>query len=155
MNFSGGPATPKDYIGIFKKGETPGVDVLTDYLYVGGKGAGSVTFTTNLPDGEYFLSLYINDSYTEVSNRVAFKVGTPPSTDPKLTADKASYREGFPVTLSWANTPGGAKDWIGIYRVGMTPGPTPSVGLEICANQVGQRPIHRACEGQLLRGVHD
>lgn len=127
VSFSGGPATPKDYIGIFKKGETPGVDVLTDYLYVGGKGAGSVQFTTDLPEGEYFLSLYINDSYTEVSNRVAFKVGAPASTDPTLKSDKASYREGFPVTVSWANTPGGAKDWIGVYRVGMTPGPNPSL----------------------------
>lgn len=77
VNFSNGPATPKDYVGIFKKGETPGVDVLTDYLYVGGKGTGSVKFTTDLPVGEYFLSLYINDSYTEVSNRANFVVRSP------------------------------------------------------------------------------
>lgn len=127
VNFSNGPATQKDYIGIFKKGETPGVDVLTDYLYVGGKGSGSVTFTTDLPEGEYFLSLYINDSYTEVSNRVAFKVGDPASTNATLAADKTSYRAEFPVTLTWANTPGGSKDWIGIYRVGMTPGPDASL----------------------------
>jgi hypothetical protein len=147
VNFSGGPATPKDYIGIFKKGEAPGVDVLTDYLYVGGKGAGSVTFTTNLPAGEYFLSLYINDSYTEVSNRVAFKVGAPASTDPTLTADKTSYREGVPVTLTWANTPGGAKDWIGIYRAGMTPGPDPSLTWIYAPTSSGNAPFTGLAKG--------
>ncbi|BDS06003.1 hypothetical protein NT6N_10430 [Oceaniferula spumae] len=75
VTFSDGPGTPKDWMGIFKKGETPGLDVLTAYLYVGGNAEGDVTFTLpDLPEGEYFLALFINDSYTEVSNRYFFTV---------------------------------------------------------------------------------
>ncbi len=101
--------------------------MLVDYLYVAGKPAGSVTFTTDIPEGEYFVALYINDSYTEVSNRVAFRVGTATGPTPRVSTDKQSYRQGLPVVASWANTPGGAKDWIAVYRPDMTPGPTPSL----------------------------
>jgi hypothetical protein len=139
VNFSNGPGTPKDYMGIFKKGATPGVDVLVDYLYVDGKPTGSVTFTTDIPDGEYFLALYINDSYTEVSNRVDFKVGNGSSPTPALHSDKVSYRQGLPVVLSWANTPGGAKDWIGVYRVGTSPGAgSPSVMWKYAPTSSGE-----------------
>ncbi|MDF2692765.1 MAG: phosphohydrolase, partial [Labilithrix sp.] len=71
--FSDGPAIAKDYVGIFKKGATPGIDKLVSYLYFGGAASGSVAFT-DLPAGEYFAALYTNDSYTEVSNRVDFTV---------------------------------------------------------------------------------
>jgi hypothetical protein len=139
VNFSGGPGTPKDYLGIFKKGATPGVDVLVDYLYVDGKPSGNVTFTTNIPDGDYFVALYINDSYTEVSNRVEFRVGSGTSPTPTLTSDKASYRQGNPVVLTWANTPGGSKDWIGVYRSGTSPGPgSPSLMWKYATTSAGQ-----------------
>ncbi|MBP7950675.1 MAG: fibronectin type III domain-containing protein [Verrucomicrobiales bacterium] len=72
--FSGGAGTPKDFIGIFVRGATPGVDRLVTYLYVGGGTAGSVTFKDLLPAGDYFAALFINDSYTEISNRVDFTV---------------------------------------------------------------------------------
>jgi acid phosphatase type 7 len=74
VNFSNGPGTPKDYMGIFTAGATPGVERLVTYLYVGGVPNGSVTFTDDLPAGDYFLALFINDSYTEVSNRINFSV---------------------------------------------------------------------------------
>lgn len=128
VNFANGPGTPKDYIGIFRAGATPGVDVLVDYLYVDGRASGNVTFTNDLPDGDYFLALYINDSYTEVSNRVAFRVGNGSTPTPTLRADRNSYRQGLPVVVNWANTPGGTRDWIGIYRAGGNPGSSnPSV----------------------------
>lgn len=74
ITFSNGAGTPKDYIGIFTRGATPGVDRLVTYLYVGGKTGGNVTFTERLPAGEYFLALFINDSYTDISNRLEFTV---------------------------------------------------------------------------------
>jgi hypothetical protein len=73
-SFTGGAGTPKDYIGIFVRGATPGVDRLVTYLYVGGATKGGVTFIDRLPAGEYYLALFINDSYTEISNRVEFTV---------------------------------------------------------------------------------
>jgi hypothetical protein len=73
VNFSNGPGTAKDYLGIFKKGAVPGVDELVTYLYVDGKTDGSVTFPT-LPAGDYMVALYINDSYTAVSGQYNFTI---------------------------------------------------------------------------------
>jgi len=77
--FSGGAGTPKDYLGLFVRGAAPGVDRLVTYLYVGGGTTGSITFSDQLPAGDYFLALFINDSYTEISNRVDFTVTGGPS----------------------------------------------------------------------------
>jgi len=75
VSFANGPGTPKDYIGIFPAGAVPGETMLVAYLYVQGNATGHVTFTNGLPAGSYFAALYINDSYTEASNRVSFTVG--------------------------------------------------------------------------------
>lgn len=75
VSFSGGPGIAKDWMGLFRKGETPGPDPLTAYLYVDGRVDGSVTFEQpELPPGEYFVALFTDDSYTEVSNRFYFSV---------------------------------------------------------------------------------
>jgi hypothetical protein len=102
VNFSEGPGTPKDWIGIFKVGETPGVDVLTAYLYVAGATQGSVTFhLPDLPPGDYFLALFINDSYTEVSNRFLFNVAGKPA----LEFEEAKL-EGNQIRLRWKSESG-------------------------------------------------
>lgn len=104
VNFKDGPGTPKDWVGIFKAGETPGEDVLTAYLYVGGRTQGNVTFELpDLPPGEYFTSLFINDSYTEVSPRFPFTIGA--ATDFKI---KESRIDGGRLHLEWDSEPGRA-----------------------------------------------
>lgn len=78
VNFSGGPGIPKDWIGVFAAGSTPGIDELIAYLYFAGATSGSVTFDLPaLPAGDYFVAMFTNDSYTEVSNRFAFSVVAP------------------------------------------------------------------------------
>lgn len=73
VNFSGGPGIPKDWIGLFATGSTPGLDPLLAYLYFEGRTAGSVTFRLpTLAVGGYFVAMFTNDSYTEVSNRFPF-----------------------------------------------------------------------------------
>jgi hypothetical protein len=76
MQFSGGPGTPKDWLGIFEAAANPSSDPLTAFLYVDGQPAGQKSFDGQLlpPPGSYFCALFINDSYTEVSNRVYFDV---------------------------------------------------------------------------------
>jgi hypothetical protein len=72
-----GPGTPKDWLGIFDSTANPQVDPLTSYTYVDGLPAGTqVLQDTSLPSvpGSYFISLFINDSYTEVSNRCYFRI---------------------------------------------------------------------------------
>ncbi len=80
VDFVNSPGLPKDWIGIFKQGENPGIDVLTAYQYFGGSTSGSVTFKLpDLPPGNYFAAMFTNDSYTEVSNRLPFVVAAPVS----------------------------------------------------------------------------
>jgi hypothetical protein len=74
VHFSNGPGTPKDYLGIFKKGAVPGVDELVTYLYVDGKTDGTVTFPGSIPAGDYYVALFINDSYTAVSRQFDFTI---------------------------------------------------------------------------------
>lgn len=78
VNFSGGPGIPKDWIGVHAAGTTPGLTPLLAYLYFAGATAGAVTFTLpELPPGDYFVSMFTNDSYTEVSNRFHFTIVAP------------------------------------------------------------------------------
>jgi hypothetical protein len=75
FRFEDGPGTPKDYIGIYKEGDVYGVDELTHYLYVNGEVFGTVEWENhNLPAGNYYAHLFINDSYDAVSNKVEFTV---------------------------------------------------------------------------------
>jgi hypothetical protein len=102
VHFSNGPGIPKDWIGIFKEGETPGVNVLTSYLYFDGAASGSVTFhLPDLPPGNYFLAMFTNDSYTEVSNRVTFTV----SGKAPLEFEQAGL-EGNEMRLRWKSQSG-------------------------------------------------
>ena len=40
LSFSGGPGNAKDWVGIYKEGQTPGDDSSTQYKYVDGKTSG-------------------------------------------------------------------------------------------------------------------
>jgi hypothetical protein len=122
--FENGPGIPKDYLGIFHLGDTPGVDKLVAYYYFEGKASGSVHVTDDLADGNYFVAMFTNDSYDEVSNRVEFSVGDSSLPPPAATlaVNKGQFFDTEAVELNWANTPGGAKDWIGIYKAGQVPG---------------------------------
>jgi len=128
--FSNGAGTAKDYIGVFNKGAVnlgAAGEELVAYQYVDGQATGSIQFDQALPKGQYFLSLFINDSYTEISNRVYFGVGEAYVPDPEITLPKTdfTYREDIPV--SYANGTGLSVDWIGLYKSDVEPGPTPSV----------------------------
>ncbi len=102
VDFTDGPGIPKDWIGIFKEGDDPGLDVLTAYEYFGGATSGSVTFKLpDLPPGNYFAAMFTNDSYTEVSNRLPFVVA-PPEVFPLEQAHLA----GNEIFLRWKTEPG-------------------------------------------------
>lgn len=45
---------------------------------------------------------------------------------PAISTEFWNYRVGEAVRLSFTNTPGGSTDWVGLYRPGQVPGPTPS-----------------------------
>ncbi len=74
------PGIVKDWLGIYHSGDDPDNDPLLIYAYFDGVAHGSKTLTDTLvPDaaGDYFIVMFTNDSYTEVSNREYFSVIDP------------------------------------------------------------------------------
>lgn len=115
--YENGPGIATDWIGIYRKGDTPGPVASTTWQYVTGVN-GSRNFTFNLPVGEWFAAFFTADGYTEIAPRVPFYIGNPVT----LAPGKESHGEGETVNITFSNAPAGAKDWIGIYRTGTSPG---------------------------------
>ncbi|MDB2385419.1 fibronectin type III domain-containing protein, partial [Polaribacter sp.] len=85
ISFVDGPGKEKDWIGIYNSDDDPNIDPLLTYKYFDGLANGTTTISetegtsgqpNQLPDvtGNYFLVMFIDDSYEEVSNRVYFDV---------------------------------------------------------------------------------
>jgi len=116
VNYRNGPGNAKDWIGIYKSGETPGPNLSTDWKYVDGS-----TGTLNLQvaeAGKYFIAFFENDGYTELAERISLYVGE----IPVLSLSKAGYAVGEDIQVSYSNAPGFPKDWLGIYNLNDTPG---------------------------------
>lgn len=73
--YQDGPGTPKDWVGLFKEGKVVGVDELDAFYYTYSATDGFITIKPgDLTAGTYFCSLYINDSYDEISPRITFTI---------------------------------------------------------------------------------
>ncbi len=79
LSFSGGPSNAKDWVGIYKKGETPGDVSSTSWLYVDGtrlssqgKSSGQLVFE-GIPLGNYEAHFLENDLY-EIIASTAFVI---------------------------------------------------------------------------------
>lgn len=71
------PGIVKDWLGIYNEGDNPNSDPLISYQYFNGVAEGSATITPeNMPStaGNYYIVMFTNDSYNEVSNRVSFQM---------------------------------------------------------------------------------
>ncbi len=71
------PGIVKDWLGIYNDGDDPNIDPLLIYTYFGGVTTGTITLEDTLvptAPGDYFIVMFTNDSYTEVSNREYFTV---------------------------------------------------------------------------------
>lgn len=123
-----GTGLAKDWIGIYKKGDSPGSGTghvaSQTYLYVNATSpntlsSGSLSFTNTLTaNKEYFAAFFTNDGYTEIAPRVSFYVGATPT----LSIPQTSYATGASVAISYSGAPGvNGSDWIGVYKVGDTP----------------------------------
>lgn len=120
-SYANGPGISTDWIGIYLQGQTPGGPPSTVWSYVSGtSGVEDFQLTTA---GQYFAAFFTNDGYTEVAPRVNFYAGPIPI----VTTDTNFYNSGNSVDVHFANAPGFADDWIGVYKVGMVPGVDASV----------------------------
>ena len=130
--FKNGPANPKDWIGIYKKGETPGKgSYSTDWKYVNSS-SGTVTLKADKP-GEYFAVLFSNDGYTEITERVWVYVTSIPVT----TTSKTTYTENESIVVNFSHAPSFLNDWIGIYKLNDTPGMVGSTDWKYVSGENG------------------
>lgn len=119
VSFTDGPGNQRDWIALYKVGQTPGSASQSQlWTYLNGQRSGTVTFNGLTQPGRYYATFLENDGYTELAGRKEFYVG-PLVT---LSSNAQTYASGSPVILSFANGPQLANDWIGIYKVGQTPG---------------------------------
>ncbi|MFA6059909.1 MAG: fibronectin type III domain-containing protein [Taibaiella sp.] len=121
VTFSNGSPNPNAWIGIYKKGQTPGSATPSQtWQYTNGAN-GTKSFTLSASN-EYFVA-YFDNAYNEIADRVPFYYG--PS--PVLSTSSTNYNVGQTVPISYSSCPALANDWIGVYKIGMTPGGPASI----------------------------
>ena len=132
ITFVDGPGNAKDWIGVYPPDAQPGPTPSTIWQYVDGTRSGTrgvkegtLVFPNGLSlGGDWLAYFFVNDSYTRLDTNL-FRVIDPSS--PALRIAKRRYATGESISVSFTNGPAGAKDWIGIYKAGQTPGSsTPS-----------------------------
>lgn len=122
VTFSNGSPDPNAWIGIYKKGQTPGASTPSQTWQYTNSTNGILAFTLSSAN-EYFVAYFGNSGYTEVATRKSFYYG--PS--PVLTTSAPNYSVGQTVPITYSNGPALANDWIGVYKIGMTPGGPASI----------------------------
>lgn len=117
VTFSNGPTNPAAWIGIYKKGQTPGNATPSSTWHNTNGSSGVLNFTLSQAN-EYYAAYFVDGGYTETAPRVPFYYGSIPT----LTTAAGNYNVGQTVPINFTNGPALANDWIGVYKIGMTPG---------------------------------
>jgi hypothetical protein len=106
VNWTGATAGPTDWVGVYRVGDRPGIELSTNWFYLNGTktaGAGptdgSVTFT-GLAAGEYFAALLLNDAYDLAQGPLLFSV-TPPPPAIEIIPVVSIGKSGNAVTIVW------------------------------------------------------
>jgi hypothetical protein len=133
VSFANGPGNPKDWIGIYPTDIPPGSGPnSTAWKYVDdtqggltGLREGSVLFPDGLAlAGDWAAYLLFNDGYATLTTNL-FRIVDPGT--PLVRIEQRLYATGQPIRVTFTNGPANAKDWVGIYKQGQTPGSsTPS-----------------------------
>jgi hypothetical protein len=118
VTFSNGSPNAAAWIGIYKKGQTPGSATPSQTWHYTNGANGTMNFTLGSTPYEYYVAYFGNSGYTEIATRVKFYYGPPVS----LSTAASNYDVGQPISLTLSNAPALANDWIGIYKIGMNPG---------------------------------
>lgn len=109
VSWTGAAAGPTDWIGIYKLGDTPGIQFSTQWNYLNGTKTagegpadGSLVFS-GLPEGDYFVLLLLDDGYETAQGPIVFTV-TPPVEE--VIRVVAVTRSGSELTLEWESKAG-------------------------------------------------
>ncbi len=122
VTFSNGSPDPSAWIGIYRKGQTPGASTPSQVWQYTNGANGTLNFNLTTAN-EYFVAYFGNSGYTEIAARKPFYYG--PS--PVLTTSATNYNVGQTVPITYSSCPALANDWIGVYKIGMTPGGPASI----------------------------
>lgn len=144
VSYTDGPGNQNDWLALYKKGQTPGSSSPSQlWTYVNGQTSGTYTFAGLTQPGMYFATFLENDGYTELAERKEFYVG--PLLE--LSADSQVYASGSPVTISYVDGPQLTNDWIGIYKVGQTPGGPASTQWTYVSAASGSHTFNNLADG--------
>jgi hypothetical protein len=125
VTLANGPGGSSDWLALAAVGSPN-----TSYVaFIGFASSPSGTWTVNMPQtlGTYEFRLFLNYGYTRAATSATVTVTTPapdPEPEPEpapvatLTLSTASAAPGAPVTVTLANGPGGATDWLALAAVG-------------------------------------
>jgi len=130
ISYTNAPAGTKDWMGIYKIGNIPGVQSYSAYKYANAA-SGTLKFT-GLPKGYYKASYFLNDKYLSIGNSIFFSVG---DTIAKITTNKSTYNLGDLISVTFQDGPGVAKDWLGIYNANDNPNVNPLVNYTYVAGK--------------------
>lgn len=106
IDYASGPGTPKDWVGFYEEGKTIGEDELAGFYYTYGATDGTIRVPAGeLKPADYFVALYINDSYDAVSNFIHVTVGKAPEVAfVDQTSDKEWIHFAFSDSQSWRDS---------------------------------------------------
>ena len=74
VTFSHGPGTAADWIGILRQNAPPGEAPLVSRQFISNQQSGLIRFDLSLDPGDYYASLFINNSNFRISNKANFVV---------------------------------------------------------------------------------
>ncbi|KAF2519837.1 T9SS type A sorting domain-containing protein [Flavobacterium salilacus subsp. salilacus] len=144
VSFSDTPGNATDWVALYKDEQTPGGGSPSqDWAYTNGQVSGNIVFSGLTDYGMYYATLFENDSYTEIVDRQAFYVG--PFVE--VTTNQSTYESGSDVIVSYENGPNLTNDWIGIYKVGQTPGGPASVQWSYVTTPSGEFTFEGLADG--------
>ncbi|GGB71438.1 hypothetical protein GCM10007424_09320 [Flavobacterium suaedae] len=144
VSYSDTPGNSTDWIALYKDEQTPGsASPSQDWSYTNGQVSGTIVFDGLTDYGMYYATLFENDSYTEIVDRQTFYVG--PFVE--VTTDQEVYDSGSDVIVSFENGPNLDNDWIGIYKVGQTPGSINSTQWEYVTTADGEFTFEGLADG--------
>jgi len=118
--FTNGSTDPGAWIGIYKKGQTPGSGSPSIVWQNTGGANGLLTFTlpASLQAGEYYAAYFGNGGYTQITPKVPFYFGPIPT----LSTTTYNFDLGVTVPIHFSNAPNLTNDWIGVYKISDVPG---------------------------------
>jgi subtilisin family serine protease len=121
VTLTNGPGGANAWIGFTAVGTPDGPGKYVQWTYVG-SGLSTRTWTITAPTapGQYEFRLFPNDGYVRAATSPAVTVTPPPA--PTLSVSATTVSSGGQVTVTLANGPGNAKDWIGFTAVGTPDG---------------------------------